>query len=275
MRQLTRFIFLLTGIMAGTVAMAQDTLPRFSVKNAGKNRIVVSWTNPYADIRQLSIQRSYDSVKGYKTILTMADPATPQNGFVDNKAPNERMFYRLYIMLEGGRYLFSTARRPVVDSLSSAMGAISPGLLKNISADSLQRLMKNNSSLVDSLLKADSITRVSPFAIRLKNFQTGDSINAPNAVTLKERTPAYVPSLYVYTNKDGYVKVSLPEAGNKKYNIRFYEEDDTFLFELKDLKVKTFKIDKANFFHAGWFRFELIEDGKILEKHKFFLESDF
>ncbi|MBN8687769.1 MAG: hypothetical protein J0M10_12150 [Chitinophagales bacterium] len=275
MRQLTRFIFLLTGIMAGTVAMAQDTLPRFSVKNAGKNRIVVSWTNPYADIRQLSIQRSYDSVKGYKTILTMADPTTPQNGFVDNKAPNERMFYRLYIMLEGGRYLFSTARRPVVDSLSSAMGAISPGLLKNISADSLQRLMKNNSSLVDSLLKADSITRVSPFAIRLKNFQTGDSINAPNAVTLKERTPAYVPSLYVYTNKDGYVKVSLPEAGNKKYNIRFYEEDDTFLFELKDLKVKTFKIDKANFFHAGWFRFELIEDGKILEKHKFFLESDF
>lgn len=205
----------------------------------------------------------------------MADPTTPQNGFVDNKAPNERMFYRLYIMLEGGRYLFSTARRPVVDSLSSAMGAISPGLLKNISADSLQRLMKNNSSLVDSLLKADSITRVSPFAIRLKNFQTGDSINAPNAVTLKERTPAYVPSLYVYTNKDGYVKVSLPEAGNKKYNIRFYEEDDTFLFELKDLKVKTFKIDKANFFHAGWFRFELIEDGKILEKHKFFLESDF
>lgn len=275
MRQLTRFIFLLTGIMAGTVAMAQDTLPRFSVKNAGKNRIVVSWTNPYADIRQLSIQRSYDSIKGYKTILTMADPATPQNGFVDNKAPNERMFYRLYIMLEGGRYLFSTARRPVVDSLSSAMGAISPGLLKNLSADSLQRLMKNNSSLVDSLLKADSITRVSPFAIRLKNFQTGDSINAPNAVTLKERTPAYVPSLYVYTNKDGYVKVSLPEAGNKKYNIRFYEEDDTFLFELKDLKVKTFKIDKANFFHAGWFRFELIEDGKILEKHKFFLESDF
>lgn len=275
MRQLTRFILLLTGIMAGAEAMAQDTLPRFSVKNAGKNRIVVSWTNPYADIRQLSIQRSYDSVKGYKTILTMADPTTPQNGFVDNKAPNERMFYRLYIMLEGGRYLFSTARRPVVDSLSSAMGAISPGLLKNISADSLQRLMKNNSSLVDSLLKADSITRVSPFAIRLKNFQTGDSINAPNAVTLKERTPAYVPSLYVYTNKDGYVKVSLPEAGNKKYNIRFYEEDDTFLFELKDLKVKTFKIDKANFFHAGWFRFELIEDGKILEKHKFFLESDF
>lgn len=275
MRQLTRFIFLLTGIMAGAVAMAQDTLPRFSVKNAGKNRIVVSWTNPYADIRQLSIQRSYDSVKGYKTILTMADPTTPQNGYVDNKAPNERMFYRLYIMLEGGRYLFSTARRPVVNSLSSATGAISPGLLKNISADSLQRLMKNNSSLVDSLLKADSITRVSPFAIRLKNFQTGDSINAPNAVTLKERTPAYVPSLYVYTNKDGYVKVSLPEAGNKKYNIRFYEEDDTFLFELKDLKVKTFKIDKANFFHAGWFRFELIEDGKILEKHKFFLESDF
>lgn len=275
MKQLTRFVFLLTGLLAGNVALAQDTLPRFSVKNAGKNRIVVSWTNPYADIRQLSIQRSYDSVKGYKTILTMADPTTPQNGYVDNKAPNERMFYRLYIMLEGGRYLFSAAKRPTADSLSGTKGAITPEQLKNISADSLQRLLKNNSALVDSLLNADSITRVSPFAIRLSKFQTGDSINAPNGVTLKERTPVYVPSLYVYTNKDGYVKVSLPEAGNKKYNIRFYEEDDTFLFELKDLKVKTFKIDKANFFHAGWFRFELLEDGKVLEKHKFFLESDF
>jgi len=47
------------------------------------------------------------------------------------------------------------------------------------------------------------------------------------------------------------------------------------LFELKDIKQKNFKLDKTNFYHAGWFRFELYEDGKLLEKHKFYLEKDF
>lgn len=98
----------------------------------------------------------------------------------------------------------------------------------------------------------------------------------PNPVIIKNRPTAFVPSLYVYTHKDGYVKINLPdEEKAKKYSIKFFEEDETFLFELKDIKEKSFKIDKANFYHAGWFRFELYEDGKLLEKHKFYLEKDF
>jgi hypothetical protein len=79
----------------------------------------------------------------------------------------------------------------------------------------------------------------------------------------------------VYTHKDGYVQISLPSDEKKKYAIRFFEDDESFLFELKDIKERTFKIDKTNFYHAGWFRFELYEDGKLIEKHKFFLEKDF
>ncbi len=256
MKKLALFFSFFLVASSGNHAFSQDTLPGFSLKNVGKNRIVISWVNPFHEIRQLSIQRSADSLKGYKTILTMADPTTAQNGYVDSKAPNVQQFYRLYIMLEGGRYLFSASKKPVADSFVARHPGTRP--------------------VVDSLLRVDSITRVSPVVIRLDNFQTGDSATLPNAVTIKNRPTAFVPSLYVYTNKDGYVKVSLPGEGkDHKYSIKFFEEDETLLFELKDIKENNFKIDKASFYHAGWFRFEIYEDGKLLEKHKFFLEKDF
>jgi hypothetical protein len=68
--------------------------------------------------------------------------------------------------------------------------------------------------------------------------------------------------------------VNLPDDG-KKYSIKFFEEDGTFLFELKDIKEKKFSIDKANFYHAGWFGFELYGDGKLIEKYKFYLQKEF
>lgn len=99
------------------VVKAQDMFPSFSVVNRGNDHIIISWTNPYLDtIRQLSIQRSYDSVKGFKSVLTLPDPTVLQNGYVDTQAPSPRMFYRLYILLDNGRYVFSKSRRPVLDT---------------------------------------------------------------------------------------------------------------------------------------------------------------
>ena len=53
---------------------AQDTLPKFSVKNVGNDRIIVGWINNYIDVTQISVQRSFDSVSGFKTLLTVTDP---------------------------------------------------------------------------------------------------------------------------------------------------------------------------------------------------------
>ncbi|MGB5028187.1 MAG: hypothetical protein WBO38_06770, partial [Chitinophagaceae bacterium] len=119
MKKLTLFFFFSALSITGSIAYSQDTLPKFSLKNVGKNRIVISWVNNFQNIRQLSIQRSFDSLKGYKTILTVADPTSLQNGYVDGKATNDHMFYRLYIMLEGGVYLFSKAKKPVLDTATA------------------------------------------------------------------------------------------------------------------------------------------------------------
>lgn len=227
------FIALVTGII-GPLS-AQDTLPRFSVRNVGNSRIIIGWVNNFETIKQISIQRSQDSLINYKTILTVPDPRAKQNGFVDLKAPNDQMFYRLYILLDQGHYLFSEVKKPRIDTTTRT----------------------NYTNRTDRLGGIDSVN-IPNFGINGKNL--------PNA---------FRPSLHVYTHRDGYVRVNLPDDPDKKYSIRFYEEDDRFLFELKDIKERSFKIDKSNFYHAGWFKFELFEDDKLIEKHKFYLRKDF
>jgi hypothetical protein len=212
---------------------AQDTLPKFTVKNIGNNRVIISWTNTYGLVKQIGIQRSADSLKNYKTILSVPDPMARENGFADTKAPNDHMFYRLFIALDRGMFVFSEIKTPQLDTLKR-----------------------------HDLSKADKIP-------------VNDSIANPNyAINGNKRHDLFIPSIHVYTSKDGYVRINLPEATTKKYQIRFYDENNAFLFDLKDIKETYLILDKAAFYHSGWFRFELFEDGLVIEKHKFYLPKD-
>ena len=226
---------------------AQDTLPKFSAKNIGNNRIIVDWTNGFETIKQISIQRSFDSLRNFKTILTVADPTTAQNGYMDTKADNDHMFYRLYILLDKGVYLFSNTKKPAWDTAVVAT---------EVAAKRIRGL-------------TDKPTLLLP-VISIDSTITG-SVPANN----KAKADLWVPSPFVYTFKDGYIRISLPEEEDKKYSIKFFTFDDKPLFELKDIKVRNFKIDKTNFYRSGWFKFELYEDGKLKEKNKFFLPKEF
>jgi hypothetical protein len=234
--------FLLVFSFTGRDIFAQDTLPRFSLRNVGNKRIVVEWINRFENIKQISIQRSADSLRNFKTILTIADPRLPENGYLDTKAPTENMFYRLYIMLDKGVFLFSETKRPVLDTVVAKRGVMvkpdNPVLVHSFPADSLA-----NSPIITNN-------------------------NRP-------KTETWVPSKFVYTLKDGYIRIALPDEPEKKYNIKFFTIRDEFLFELKEIKEKNFKIDKANFYRAGWFKFELYEDDTLKEKNRFYLPREF
>jgi hypothetical protein len=239
MKRLTLLFSLV--FFASQALKAQDTLPKFSVKNVGNNRIVIGWFNTLETVRQISIQRSFDSTKNYKTILTVADPTIPENGYVDTKATNDHMFYRLYIMLDKGVFLFSDAKRPVLDTVVKKVAVKTdlPGITVPV-------------------LISDSVV-IGP-------------VNGNN----RPKADLYVPSKRIFTFKDGYVRIILPEETSKKYDIKFFTSDnDHLLFELKDVKERNFKIDKTNFYHAGWFRFELYENGELLEKNKFYIPKEF
>ncbi|MBD0375737.1 MAG: hypothetical protein ICV51_08935 [Flavisolibacter sp.] len=209
-------------------SFTQDTLPNFSVHNVGNDRVIIGWVNAFQNTRQISIQRSFDSLGTYKTILSVADPNAVQNGYADTKAPNDHMYYRIFYVLEGGKFYFTRAKKPILDTAHQ------------VTAQQVINI-KSGRTKTDSLFKKD----------------------------------VFVPSFYVYTNNDGYVFLNLPDADEKKYNIKFYEEDNTFLFEIKNIKKPALTLDKANFIHAGWFKFELYNDEKLVERHKFYLSKDF
>jgi hypothetical protein len=94
-------------------------------------------------------------------------------------------------------------------------------------------------------------------------------------VPIKEVKEVYKISTYVFTAKDGNVNISLADAARKKYSVKFFEQDNTPLLEIKEIKDFLLIVDKVNFVHAGWFRFELYEDGKLKEKNKLFIPKDF
>jgi len=232
MNKVLKIIFLHILLLSATAIFAQDTLPNFSARHIGNNRVIIGWVNPFTNISQISIQRSFDSLKNFKTILTVADPKAVQNGFADTKAVNDHMFYRIFYVIEGGNFFFTEAKRPVQDTAAKSIAPPIP---------------------VDK--KIDTLTKKSETPVVKK--------------------PVFTPSFYVYTNKQGYVFINLPDAEYKKYNIKFFEEDNTFLFDIKGIKDRALTLDKANFYRAGWYFFELYDDEKLVERHKFYLSKDF
>jgi len=82
-------------------------------------------------------------------------------------------------------------------------------------------------------------------------------------------------SQYVFTAKYGNVQVNLPDAAQKHYAIKFFDDTDKLLFELSEIKDPTLTVDKTNFRHSGWFHFELYDGQQIKEKNKFFIPKEF
>ena len=220
-------------VLISLASTAQDTLPKFSVKNVGSNRYIVGWVNTYGLVKQISIQRSHDSLKNFTTILSVPDPNARENGFADTKAPNDHMFYRLFVVLDKGQFFFTESKKAVMDTAR-------PQVARN------QFIEKTKDSSANGGFKP-----------------------------VVPKKPEFVPSFYVYTNRDGYVFINLPDADKKKYHIKFFEENDDFLFEIKSIKESGLTLDKTNFIHSGWFKFELYNDGELVEKNKFYLAKEF
>jgi len=98
-------------------AFAQDTLPKITVTQLGKN-VLVSWNNPYSNIANINIQRSGDSIRNFKTIGSVLNVAPGVNGFTDPKEfiPSDQ-YYRVFISFDGGSYIFTASHRPGLDTL--------------------------------------------------------------------------------------------------------------------------------------------------------------
>jgi hypothetical protein len=267
--------------VAGTV-FSQDTLPKFTIIERGQ-KVVISWINPYPTITTLNVQWSYDSIKNFSTVYSAPSPTLPQNGYSDVKKQGNRVFYRLFYVLEGGAYFFTKSKRATADESGTAttttnlpagrdftggtFNNIIPGDKRVVSVqikDAFYKQFSINSfrNFKDSILRLtrDTIYLVSETQVRIQPYVVREDFKA---------------SQYIFANPEGYINISLPQISQKKYRVKFFEENGSSLFEIANVKESPLILDKSSFIHAGWFLFELYEDNKLKEKNRFYLPKDF
>lgn len=355
-------------------ASAQKTLPDFTVRALTKDKIQISWNNPYPDCIQLAIQRSSDSTKNFRTIFSSLSPELSTNGYVDSRPfPGNKAYYRIFYVLKGGGWYFSHTvpvsvsreaadvvtpkppiiisnklvsiyiRKRVVQQFTEAEYRAFRDSINHQTNDGLKRINDKaiewiprpprskqsniyvfrpyyppieldkkrfeifrdsiRNSTYDTLYAFDSwhhqlkkfVPKNTEFVFiyrndslqvqlplyRFKKFKDSIAFNTKdtlfvvdyNRAEIHSYVPKYVwkPSIYVYTNRSGYVTINLPLVKRHKYHIIFYEADGSELFRINSIKDPELILDKTDFVHAGWFNFELYEDDKLKEKNKFML----
>lgn len=253
--------------------IGQDTLPRFSVINRN-GKIILSWVNHFPLVKQISIQRSSDSLKNFKTILTLPDPSSITNGFLDNNAPNDSSFYKLYILLDKGEYIFSKPQKPhkyvppVIVKMPKTNLPENDKISTSKSTTSLEKTVPDSLANRGNEIAAGSPTKSyqpeSTAVATDKKRSDGLKANQLNV----SRPETFSPSSFVFTNPYGDITIVLPPDRLNNFKIRFFDTSGKPIFEINQVRASYFTVDKSNFLHAGWFNFELFEDGILKEKNK-------
>lgn len=315
MKQAIRILFTILMISMTTTVHAQIYNVTV-IQRSGKT--IIGWVNPNPDIRQLVIQRSKDSLQGFKSIQSMPDPTAYTNGYVDKPADSATYFYRLFGAYPGGRYFFTESKKPAPDPLQQVQNVPQP--------DSKQPSQSNEVS--SSFTKPNDVKKetvpekkqpafpiqntppnenikVIPVATQVvKTDSASKSITSVNNIASRERNierirpvptafvkiegikkmekpfiadssilNLYEPSGFIYANKEGNLVMVLPEPARKHFTLKVSREDGTIVFVMRNIKESELLIDRSNFFHSGWFNYELSENGKTREKNKFFIPA--
>ncbi|MGN8033679.1 hypothetical protein ACTJJ0_01215 [Chitinophaga sp. 22321] len=241
MKQIVRItfvigIFLLTAFsgQAQEQEYVPPVLPDFSA-SIKTGKIQLDWISGFPQVKEIGIQRSLDSVLNFNTIGYASYPTQTRNAYLDNKPLPGNNYYRLFILFNNGRFIYS----------------------------------KTVLALSDSTIRAD------------QKLQYADIKDAARGLRGKEQEnkeperALWHPSNYIYTTADGNINIKLPEAPQKKYSVKFYEPNGAFLFDIDQVKAPFLILEKAIFLHAGWFNFEIFEDGKLKEKWNLFIPLNY
>jgi len=265
------FVLLLIALCSFLKLSAQqmkEALPEFAVQVVGKDKIRISWVNPYGeDCIQINVQRSYDSLRSYKTVFSTPSPELPENGFIDNYYDGVKVYYRIFYMLSSNAYFFTKTKR-------AGLGFIDESLASQL----------NDADTV-TIMTADTILARFPYSHFLKfkdsiYINTKDSLLSVgnNTILLKPYiyNGAWRASAYLFTDRAGIINLKLPMAKEKRYSLHVYEGDTrSQIFFIRRITETELMIDKTNFLHAGWFTFELYEDDKLKERNKLYVQKEF
>jgi hypothetical protein len=265
---------------------AQDSLPNFSV-DVRNGAIIIGWINPYNDIAQLIIQQSKDSISGFRSIVTMPDPAAVTNGFAYKKPYSENYYYRIFYLRSGSRYMFTAPKKPSPEIKQIAQKPIQDKVAENLitSPKQVDSIIKSNPSIVTDIkkgLKADSVVlekidsvfRVNPEkAMKIIRY-VGQVASPLQKIDHTTKDDIFNPSGFIFTNNEGNLVIALPDVHKKKFSLYVQTKEGTPVFEMKNIKEPLLQIDKSNFYKSGWFKYELYEAGRLREKNRFYIPED-
>ena len=237
---------------------AQDSLPHFTVKERN-GMVIIGWVNPHPELSQLIIQRSVDSLTGFRSIISMPDPTSVFNGYVDKKPGMTNSYYRIYYVNPGGRYFFTAAKKPVKDVAFNPL---------NLPATTSPIEMRADS------INANGLRGFTPDkALKIKR-ETATGINLSGKIEDNINENIFTPSGLIFTNSEGNLIIALPDAYKRKFSLRVFKEDGTPLFYMRNIKEPQLLIDRSNFLHSGWFKYDLYEDERLREQNKFFIPPE-
>jgi hypothetical protein len=241
MKQLVRITFvigiLLLSTFAGKAQSEGNIAPVLPDFSATikTGKIQLDWISGFTQVKEIGIQRSLDSVLNFNTIGYASYPTQTRNAYLDNRPLPGNNYYRLFIVFTNGRFMYS----------------------------------KTVLALSDSSIRADQ---------KLQYADIKDAAKGLRGKEQENREPeriAWHPSNYIYTTADGNINIKLPDALQKKYSVKFYESTGTFLFEIERVKSPSLILEKAIFMHAGWFNFEIFENGTLKEKWSLFIPLNY
>jgi len=250
--------FFISLLLSFESTKAQDSLPNFTLTERS-GMVIIGWLNPYPELSQLIIQRSSDSLTGFRSIVSMPDPTSISNGFVDRKPGAPINYYRIYYVNPGGRYFFTASKKVI----SFNPNGLSQGMpLDKASTQGMNSVTKD----IISTLNPDK-------ALKIKR-ETGNGMGLVGRLDSTISENAFTPSAFIFTNLDGNLIIALPDALRKKFSLHVYKEDGTPLFNMKNIKEVQLLIDRSNFFHSGWFKYDLYEGERLREQNRFFIPPE-
>jgi len=78
---------------------------------------------------------------------------------------------------------------------------------------------------------------------------------------------------YVRRERNSDLAIVVPNPRGK-YKIRFFDGQDQFLFEIRQIRDSLLIVEKANFRHAGRFQYEIYKDNALVERSTFIIKTD-
>lgn len=225
---------------------AQKALPDFSVRSMNKGKVQISWVNPYNNnCIQLMVQRSYDSLKFFKTIFTAQSPQLPQNGYIDNGVmAGVKTFYRIFYVLSDNNYFFTKSKIPGIEEAVITENIIPK---KNKPDSSTRETYANviTETTVKEKIDSEEVIEALPNTKKLPtDLITSNNLNIKNKIAAPVVKPVEKKFISVYkASKDSFLmRFEIGEYKKFRDSIVNNTKDTLYFLNATEVLIKPFYV---------------------------------